>query len=340
MWSQNTANNYSASVGNSDFVDAREAGFAQRGDHFGELMSMYDILVRNHVQFDLIDEESILNGTLKQYDTVILPEVACLSDEVAALIADYVREGGNILANFDVGMYNEDGSYAGRSKLEDVLGIKGEPKIHKSLCIGRTYMFKAKDDPLLDKLTFPRIPGPILNAQIELAPDAETLMTINLPMASTYLPLAPENERYPAIVKHKYGKGTSYYISGDFGETRRTHRNILDYGRLIRQFVDLTSRKTVVSDSTGLYEVVLRKQENRFVLHVINMTGAMERPLDVVTPLYNVPFTLDLEGFGIDKESFTVKSIRDAKVENLKADGKEISFTLDKLDGYEIIVIE
>ena len=43
MWSQNTANNYSASVGNSDFVDAREAGFAERGDHFGELMSMYDI---------------------------------------------------------------------------------------------------------------------------------------------------------------------------------------------------------------------------------------------------------------------------------------------------------
>ena len=27
-------------------------------------------------------------------------------------------------------------------------------------------------------------------------------------------------------------------------------------------------------------------------------------------------------------------------VENLKADGKEISFTLDKLDGYESIVIE
>ena len=340
MWSQNTANNYSASVGNSDFVDARDTGFEERGDHFGELMSMYDILVRNHIQFDLIDEESILNGTVKQYDTVILPEVACLSDKVAALIADFVREGGNILANFDVGMYNEDGSYAGRSKLADVLGIKGEPKIHKSLCIGRTYMIKAKDDPLLDKLSFPRIPGPILNAEMAVADDAEVLMTINLPMPSTYIPIAPENERYPAIVKHKYGKGTSYYVSGDFGETRRTHRNILDYGRMIRQFVDLTSRKTVVSDSAGLYEVVLRRQENRFILHVINMTGAMERPLDVVIPLYNVPFNLNLDGFGIDKDSFTVKSVRDAKVENLKANGREISFTLDKLGGYEIIVIE
>ena len=201
-------------------------------------------------------------------------------------------------------------------------------------------MINAKDDPLLAPLSFYRIPGPILNAEIGVADDAEVLMTINHPMPSTYLPIPPESERYPAIVKHKYGKGTSYYISGDFGETRRTHRNILDYGRLIRQFVDLTSRKTVVSDSTGLYEVVLRRQENRFILHVINMTGAMERPLDIVTPLYNVPFTLNFDGFGIDKDSFTVKSVRDAKVENLNVNGKEVSFTLDKLGGYEIIVIE
>lgn len=340
MWSQNTANNYSASVGNSDFVDAREAGFEERGDHFGELISVYDMLVRNHVQFDIIDEVSILNGTIKQYDSVILPEVACLSDEVARIIADYVRDGGHILANFDVAMYNEDGSYAGKSKLEEVLGIKGEPRIHKAQCIGRTYMFKAKDDPLLEKLSFPRIPGPILNAEMQVADDAEVLMTINLPMPSTYLPLAPENERYPSVVKHAYGKGTAYYISGDYGETLRSHRNVLDYSNLIRQFVDLTSRKTVVSDSVGLYEVVLRRQENRFILHVINMTGAMARPLDVVVPLYNVPFTLNLEGFGIDKDNFTVKSIRGAKVDNVEADGKEISFTLDKLDAYEIIVIE
>lgn len=340
MWSQNTANNYAASVGDSDFVAARKSGFEERGDHFGEFISVFDMLVRNHVQFDVIDEVSVQNGTVKKYDSVILPEVACLSDETAGLIAEYVRDGGNLLANFDVATYNEDGSFAGSSKLSEVLGIKGEPKLHKASAIGRTYMFSVSNDPLLAPLSFPRIPGPILNAQWEYADDVEVLMTINYPMPSTYLPLPAEDERYPAIIKHAYGKGTAYYFSGDYGETLRSHRNILDYSKVIRQFVDLTSERTVVSDSTGLYEVVLRRQENRFILHIINLTGAMARPLEDITPLYNVPFSLNLSGFGIEKEGFSLRSIRGAKIENESASGNEISFTLDKIDAYEIIVIE
>ena len=340
MWSQNTANNYAASVGDSDFVAARKAGAEERGDHFGEMMAIFDILVRNHIQFDLIDEVSVQNGTIKQYDTVILPNVACLSDETARLISEYVRDGGNILANFDVATYNEDGSATGISKLSDVLGISGKIRIHNSQFVGKSYMVKVKDDPILPASVSPRIPGAILNAEWDVADDAEVLMTVTLPMPSRYVPFPEEDKRYPGFIKHSYGKGTAYYISGNFGETLRSHRNILDYGKIMRAFVDSTSRPVVVSDSMGLYEVVLRRQENRFILHVINMTGAMARPLENVVPLYNVPFTLNLDGFGIDKDSFTVKSVRDAKVENLKANGREISFTLDKLGGYEIIVID
>ncbi|MBE5781726.1 MAG: hypothetical protein E7329_00255 [Clostridiales bacterium] len=340
MWSQHTANNYASSVEDSDFVAARKSGFAERGDHFGELISVYDMLIRNHVQFDIIDEVSVLNGTIKQYDSVILPEVACLSDETAKLIAEYVAGGGNLLANFDVGMYNEDGSYAFQSKLADVLGIRGEPRIHLSPFIGVAYLFQEKNDPLLAPLTFPRIPAPILNAEWNYADDAQVLMRVNYPMAGRYTPLPGDDERYPALTKHAYGKGTAYYFSGNYGETAATHRNIVEYGKIIRRFVDLTSRSTVVSDASGLYEVVLRRQKDRFILHIINLTSAMSRPIEAVTPLYNVSFTLNLEGFGIEKDRFSIHSIRGAKVENVCESGWQISFTLNKIDAYEIIVIE
>lgn len=65
----------------------------------------------------------------------------------------------------------------------------------------------------------------------------------------------------------------------------------------------------------------------------------MERPIERVVPLYNVEFYLNLDGFGIDKE-YTLRSLRGATPENIKINRNEISFSLDKIKEYEIIVIE
>lgn len=338
MWSHNTANNYAASVTDSDFVAARKTGYTDRGDHFGALSSVYDMLVRNHVQFDIIDEVSITNGTICNYDAVILPEVACLSDEVAQLISEYVATGGKILGNFDVGMYNEDGSFAGKSKLAEVFGFKGTPKIVRSPSIGTSYMFKQKDHPMLDSLSFFRIPTPILNAEYEMAEDVDVLMKSIHPMPSTYAHI-PEDDRYPSVTAHKYGDGCAYYISGNYAETA-IGRNVTDYAKLVAKFCEISSRPTVISNDAGLYEVVLRKQENRFILHVVNLTGAMARPVEKIVPLYNVNFKLNLEGFGIDKNNYSLRSVRNAEIENVYKNGCEISFTLDKIEDYEVIVIE
>jgi len=146
--------------------------------------------------------------------------------------------------------------------------------------------------------------------------------------------------RYPSVIKNTYGKGCAYYISGTIGETATNVRNIPDYANLVSQFCDITSRPVVKSDAPGLYEVVLRRQENRFILHIINLTGAMERPVREIVPLCNVPFELNLDGFGIEKENYSVDSLRGANLRNVKIEGNKASFELDKIDAYEIVVIE
>ncbi len=338
MWSQNTANNYASSVGDSDFVAARKAGFPERGDHRGALLSFFNVLIRNHVQFDIIDEQSVLNGTIYNYDSVILPEIACLEDESARIIADYVEKGGNILGNFDVGMYNGDGSFAGGSKLAHAFGFKGVPEIVRGYDIGTSFMFKQHEHPLVEGLTMDRIPAPLLNAKQEFDEETDIIMRNTHPMPSTYASIPTEN-RYPSVTHRKYGKGNAYYISGNIGETALA-RNIRDHAKIIRNFCNITSRPTVVSDSSGLYEVVLRKQHNRYILHVINLTGAMVRPIESIVPLYNVKFDIDVEGFGVEKEKFDFRSLRNAKVENAVQNGNKLSFSLDKIDDYEVIVIE
>ena len=66
----------------------------------------------------------------------------------------------------------------------------------------------------------------------------------------------------------------------------------------------------------------------------------MNRPIERVVPLQNVPFKLNLDGFGIDAKDWALKSIRGAKVNDLKVNGNEVEFTLDTVNEWEIIVIE
>ena len=339
MWSQQTSNNYASSVGDSDYVAGQKSGFKERGDHYEAIFSVCDMLFRNHIQFDIIDEESVLDGTINNYQSVIMPTVACVSDEVAEKIAEYVENGGNILGNFDIATYNEDGSFAGASKLSNVFGFVGAPQILKGAIMSATYYFQKNNDELINDISVPKFPGPILNAKWELEQDVEVIMNATYPKESQY-EFISFDKNYPAIFKHKYGKGTAYYISGAYAEFVANVRNIKDYEKIIKKYCENTADSVVVTDAAGLYEVVLRRQQDRYILHVINLTGAMERPLERIVPLYNVEFSLNLEGFPVEKDKFELKSIRGANIENIKVDGSQISFTLDKLNSYEIITIE
>jgi len=338
MWSQETSNNYASSIGDSDFVAAEKSGFEDRGDHYEAIFSVADMLYRNHIQFDIIDEESVLDGSINNYQSVIMPTVACLEDSVAEKIAEYVENGGNILGNFDIACYHADGSFAGESKLAKVFGFVGKPQVFKGMNMSSTYYFQEKNHQLIENISVPKFPGPILNVKWDVAQDVEVIMKASVPKKSQYEAI-PLDKNYPALFKHKYGKGTAYYISGTYAEYVANVRNVKDYEKIIKSYCDITSKPVVVSDAAGLYEVVLRRQQDRFILHIINLTGAMERPIERVVPLHNVEFSLNLDGFGIDKE-YTLRSLRGAALQNININCNEISFSLDKIKEYEIIVIE
>ena len=105
-------------------------------------------------------------------------------------------------------------------------------------------------------------------------------------------------------------------------------------------YCQIASRPTVVSDGVGLYEVVLRKQENRFLLHIVNLTGAMAKPIDNIVPLYDLSMRLNLLGFGISKDKYNISTVRGGVIKNILSNAEEVSFTLEKLTDYEVIVIE
>lgn len=336
MWSEATANNYSSSVEESDFTEGgKAAGFAKRGDHRAAFFATVDALSRAHIQYDVLDEYSIKGGALDSYATLLLPGVACMSNELAGIITAFVRNGGAVLGNFDVAMYDENGAFRGESALSEIFGFAGEGKVFDAV---NAYMFREKDHPILSRVTNLFTPTPDLATEIPFAEDVEALMKSTYPMASRY-GIMDRDKKFPSVTVHGCGKGSACYICGAWGESR-TARNLNDFGWMVCSFCESTAAPVVESEGTGLYELVLRRQSDRFLLHAVNLTGEMERPVLARVPLSGVKVRLNLDGFDVKKDSYTVSTLRGTKLADLAVNGQEVSFTLPTLADYEVVVIE
>ena len=77
-----------------------------------------------HRQWDVLPPSGLTPDVLRRYRAVVLPNVACLSDEEAATLRAYVEGGGALLATYETGCYAADGAPREQGALDDVLGVR------------------------------------------------------------------------------------------------------------------------------------------------------------------------------------------------------------------------
>jgi hypothetical protein len=83
---------------------------------------------------------------------------------------------------------------------------------------------------------------------------------------------------------------------------------------------------------------VLRSQESgkRLLLHLVNFTGEMTRPIQRVLPVENLRISI-MDRPGLSK-AFSL--MRPAKLAVRKSSSGTLQFELPRLEEYEVIVIE
>lgn len=346
MWSMDSANYYASSVATSDFTQAQQVGTITRkkGNHYKAFMGFYEMLSRSHIQFDVIDEFNVKEGSINKYDLVILPTCGCMCDQTIKGIKDYVKNGGNIISTYDTGFYDQKGKFVGPERLGDVFGIESADEIVEYKIAGTAYQ-RVKEDHWCSKgLDSTLIPSPTLAIKTIPSSKAEIVSTYLEPMEGRYVALPDKS--YAGMIINSYGKGTSIYIAGTIGEyyNEKTHPVLR---QLVNNIVRRLSSPVLDSDTLGSVEFVLRYQniedvnctsKKRYILHVINMTGDMGRPIEKIAPLYDVNVILHL-----DINVAQVRSITDtARYSELKFSqvGNEVKITIPKVDVYEVIVIE
>lgn len=333
VWSDTTANFYDgadAQLLETEQVPAR----SEIGNLDGEFSGLADILIRSQTPFDVIDDVRLEQEKLDRYAVIFLPNVACMSEKTVACLKEYVQRGGNLFATFETSLYDETGIRRADFALAEVFGVSDAHKIVGPMRVDS--MQPRAASPLMEGWARDLVPAPTYHVAVRLK-GGDGLVNFMKPVAGS-LAGYPEPSDDPALVTHRYGKGKAIYISGDIGNSFNSY-HLIEWARLIENVLRETAPKLVVLENApGSVEVVLRSQEDgrRLLLHLVNFTGEMTRPIRKIVPLQNIVITVRTKG--------GVKSIhtlmQPGTLIPLKSNDGEVKFVVPHIGEYEVIVIE
>lgn len=194
-------------------------------------------------------------------------------------------------------------------------------------------MIKRRAGVLSDQI-LDNVPSPRFGIATKALERTEVLAVFREKSPGRYLPLQPES-KYPAITLREYGKGKSIYLAGSFDSSYWKFR-LKDFRLLLTDPVLKLSRKVIeLENAPPTLEVTIRKKADMLAIHLVNFTGDMQRPIEWITPVYNVIVKV----YGIR----AVNKIRALKLkENLKfiAYDNIVVVKVPRINEYEVLVIE
>jgi hypothetical protein len=193
----------------------------QRCRSFTEgLLGTLELCNYSKYPFDAISEDHILEGQLSQYESLILPNVTCMSAEIASEIRTFVRAGGILFISHRTGLKDEFGYDLPNFQLSELMGCNfARMRNEYALNVWGGYVNRCehpiwKDMPEAD-LSFM---GPF----VETTPNnGIAVATHKLPLATgralvpSFLPPSQSTD-YPAIYMNDYGNGRVVYFSFNF----------------------------------------------------------------------------------------------------------------------------
>jgi len=327
MWSDATSNFYASSVMKSDFTDAQViSATGKNGNHHEALTGFADILTRSHVQYDIADQDCIYDRRIFNYDLLIFPTYACVSDQEADIIREFVKNGGNIISTFDTGLYDEHGNKRDNGILDDIFGVKRDELIeYEDVGIGYTKLFEDIEETIIPMSGFAW--------EIQPVKGAELLAENYYPMAGRYVAF-PEKS-YGYIVKNKFGQGESVYISGTLGEVYNKWCNP-DNRKMIARRINESADVLTKTNAPQSVEISLRRQQNtgNYQLHIVNMTRGPGRPMEETIPVFNI----EIELTGV--KGISADGIYTGEKYNIKKSGDGCKISIPVLNEYEVVVIQ
>ena len=272
LWSGSTMCVYAA-----EDSDPGAAGDPMRGSFTDAFHGWYEVLLRSHLPFDVLDEPALTPERLARLELVILPNCGCLPAPAVEALRRWVSDGGSLIATYTTSLYEPNGERRADFALADVFGVQFAgrfigPLPHDHLPVDPEHL-------LFQGIGQPFIPAPSQGVAVQ-ATTARPVVHFLEPQRSRYQELPPQSP-HPAILLNRFGEGKVLYLAGAFDAAYHLfslpeHQALL--ANATRRLADPILTLLGAPESV---EVSLRRQpaQSRLLVHLVNYTGEMTRPL-------------------------------------------------------------
>jgi Hypothetical glycosyl hydrolase 6/Beta-galactosidase trimerisation domain len=259
------------------------------------LLGWYQALVEARIPFEMVHDQKLDAASLSPLRTLVLANVAALSEAQCAQLRDFVRAGGGLVATSETSLYDETGRPRADFGLAELLGVSfvrrvpgpvrnGYLRLEHQTAAGHPLLAGLEDAPriihgawLLD--VKPNVPFP--NPPVTLIPAYP-----DLPMEKVYV-RQPKTD-VPQAFLREVGSGRVAYFPWDVD---RMFWEVLapDHFKLLRNAVTWATREEppVSVVGPGVLDVTLWRQKDSLTVHLVNLTNPMlmKGPLRELLPV-------------------------------------------------------
>ncbi|MEN6358404.1 MAG: alpha-amylase family protein [Armatimonadota bacterium] len=302
----------------------------------GSYLGYFLAMTRSHVPFDVVLDKNISLEKLAKYRVLILPNSACLSDSQIECIRQFVHNGGSVVAEFETGAYDETGQARDINPLLGLFGVGGIKSMMKPVSM-EEYVRIKQTHPAIGKLAPGQlIARPTYSLKCVASHDTCVPSVFMNEVGGVYSPLKGESDN-PALIASSYGMGRTVYMPSLVGDFYNKFK-LPDYEDLIEGIISWAhvNPLMVETDCPPTVEIEPRwnAQKDKILIHLVNNTGDMQRPITQIITLHDLSIRLRCGS------SKSVKALRAGiDLPSVYHDGIA-EFTLPELGVYELIAVE
>jgi len=247
------------------------------GSNEGALNGAYQALVEARVPFGLIDDRDLDPASIGNYKTIVLANIACLSDSECASIRAFVRNGGAIVATGETSLYDEMGAERKNFGLADLFGCDYAGHVDRK--VENSYISIDGPQPLTVGLDdTPRIVGGtrIVRAKPQSNGHRPPLRLIrsypDQPAEQAY-PREPTSD-VPMVYAQAFGKGRVVYFPFNLDQVF-WEQSARDHLTLLRNAVAWATgeHQPLTVDGAGLIDLSYWRQDKSLAAHLVNLNN-------------------------------------------------------------------